>query len=380
VAFSPTRTWFAKARTPILICLGNRLALFAFVYLGLVVSSNVEHSLRAFPRNLFLDGWVRWDSGHYVAIVREGYQAIPDSVQQRTNFWPFYPLLVWACDAVIGNPFITGLIVSNLSLVGACVLLHRWASRRFGDDVATRTVTLLLSFPFAFYFSAMYTESVFLLAAVAAFYFSDRGRWLLAALSAAAAGATRLVGVLVLLPVVLSYAEQHRWRLANVRRDVIWLALGLTGTLGHMLYLQRRFGDGLAFLSSQWVPGWGNDSGWSRLAGLLGKLAGWRHLAMGQFEAIALMNLAFGVLALLVCLAGFRRMGVAACAWGALTMLISLRIWASSGRYAVVIWPMYLGIALFTRRRPVLYQSTVVGLSLLQALLAFWFTHGHWVA
>jgi hypothetical protein len=380
VEFSRVRAWFAKVREPIAICVGNRLALFVFVYLGLVVSRDIEHSLRAFPHNLFLDGWVRWDSGHYVALVREGYQVIPDSVQQRTNFWPFYPLVVWASDSLIGNPFITGLVVSNLALVCACVLLHRWASRRFGNDVATRTVTLLLAFPFAFYFSAMYTESVFLLAVVAAFYFSDRGRWLLASLSAAAAGATRLVGVLVLLPVLLTYAQQHRWKLGNFRRDILWLALGLTGTLGHMLYLHRRFGDGLAFLSSQWVPGWGNDSGWTRLALLMEKLTGWRHLAMGDFEAIALVNLAFGVLALVVCLVGWRRMGVAACAWGALTMLISLRIWASSGRYAAVVWPAFLGIALLTRRRPLLYQSTVVALCLLQALLAFWFTHGHWVA
>jgi hypothetical protein len=128
------------------------------------------------------------------------------------------------------------------------------------------------------------------------------------------------------------------------------------------------------------VPGWGNDSGWARLALLLGKLTEWRDLAMGEFEAIALVNLGFGVLALIACLVAWRRIGAAACAWGALTMLISLRIWASSGRYAAVIWPLYLGIALVTRRRPVLYQSTVVALTLLQALLAFWFTHGHWVA
>ncbi len=372
--------WFAKMRTPIMICVGNRLALFVFVYLGLVVSSDVDHSLRAFPFNRFLDGWIRWDSGHYFAIVNEGYQVIPDSLQQRSNFWPFYPLVVWLGDGIIGNPFITGLVVSNVALVCACVLLHRWALRKFGHDVATRTVTLLLSFPFAFFFSAMYTESLFLLAAVAAFYFSDRGRWLLASLCAAAAGATRLVGVLVVLPVALTYAEQHRWRLANFRRDSLWLPLGLTGTVGYMLFLQHRFGDGLAFLGSQWVPGWGNDSGWSRLVLLLGSVTRWPHLAMGQFDAIALVNLVFGVLALTVCLLGWRRMGVAACAWGVVTMLISLRIWASAGRYAVVVWPVYLGIALFTRRRPVLYQSAVVGLCLLQALLAFWFTHGHWVA
>jgi len=374
------KAWLANARTPLAICVGNRLALFVFVYLGLVVQGDVDHSLRAFPQNLFLDGWFRWDSGHYVAIVRDGYQIIPDSLQQRTNFWPLYPLVVRAANWIVGNPFIAGFIVSNLALVCACVLLHRWSFRRFGADVARRTVTLLLSFPFAFYFSAMYTESVFLLTVVGAFYFSDRGCWLAASLCAAAAGATRLVGVAILLPILLTYGEQHRWRVANFRRDIFWLWLGFAGPLAHVFFLQYRFGDGLAFLSSQWVPGWGNDSDWSRLARLLGRLTEWRHLATGTYDSIAAVNLVFGVFALLVCLVGWRKIGLAACAWGAITMLVSLRIWASSGRYAVVVWPVYLGIALFTRRRPILYQSTIVGFCLLQALLAFWFTHGHWVA
>jgi hypothetical protein len=147
-----------------------------------------------------------------------------------------------------------------------------------------------------------------------------------------------------------------------------------------MLFLHLRFGNGVAFLSTQWVPGWGNDSGWPRLAVLLAAVTTWQHLAAGTFDVIAAVNLVFGLSALLVCLVGFRRVGIAAGTWGVMTMLISLRIWASAGRYAVVVWPVCLAVALVTRRRPLLYQGLVAALCLLQGLLAFWFAHGHWVA
>jgi hypothetical protein len=374
------KAWLEKARTPIGICVGNRLALFLVVYLGLVVCPDVDHPLRAFPQNLFLDGWFRWDSGHYLVIARDGYQVIPDSVQQRTNFWPLYPLLVRIVGWPMGDFFLAGFVLSNLALLAACTLLHRWTVSRFGQDVATRTLTLLLSCPFAFYFSAMYTESVFLLAVAGAFYFSQRARWLWASLFAAAAGATRLVGIVVMLPVAMTYAEYHDWKIARFRRDILYLPLGLAGLLGHMLFLHCRFGDAFAFLGTQWVPGWGNDSDWTRLATLLNNLTDWRRLATGTFQSIAAINLLFGTAVLVVCLISFRRIGAAACTWAVATMLVSLRIWASAGRYAVVVWPAYVGIALFTQKRPIVYQILVVGFCLLQALLAFWFAHGHWVA
>lgn len=378
---SALRDWLGKAKTPVAICIGQRLALFMVVYLGLVIDKDViEFSPRRFPHRLFLDGWCRWDAEHYAKIALHGYQLIPDSLQQPTNFWPLYPLLVRIARAFVGNTFIAGLLVSNLALLCSCVLLHRWVCHRFEKNLADRTLTLLLCYPFAFYFSAMYTESVFLLGAVGAFYFSQRNRWLLASSCAAIAGASRLVGVVVFAAVVLTYAERLRWRLAAVRRNALWLPLGLAGTLGYVAFLKYRFDDGFAFLRTQWVPGWGEHSSWSRLALVVGEVTHWSGVVPGTTDAIALLNLVFACSALVLCLVGFRRAGIAAGTWAVVTMLISLRIWASSGRYAAVVWPVFLVVALLTKRRPNLYQAIVVGMCLLQALFAIWFSHGHWVA
>jgi hypothetical protein len=381
VNLSVLKAWWEKAKTPAAICLGQRLALFVVVYLGLAIDKGVmAFTPRPFPRNLLLDGWFRWDAEHYANIAQHGYQLVPNSVQQPTNFWPGYPLLVRIVQVFVGDTFIAGLLVSNLALLGACVLLHRWVCRRYDRGVATRTVTLLVCSPFAFYFSAMYTESVFLLAAVGALYFAQRERWLLASCAAAMAGATRLVGVVVFLAVVLSYAERHRWRLSEMRWNALWLLVGLAGTFGYVAFLEYRFADGFAFLRTQWVPGWGDHSNWPRLALLLGHVINWRRWALGNIDFIALINLVFACLTVVLCLVGFRRVGIAAGAWAVVTMLISLRIWASAGRYGAVIWPAFLTAALLTKRRPQLYQGVVIALCLLQAFLAFWFSHDHWVA
>jgi hypothetical protein len=373
--------WLATVRTPVAICLAQRAALFLVVFLGMVMDRLVvEGTFRPLHNNFLLDGWLRWDSEHYYNIARQGYQLLPNTLQQPTNFWPLYPLLLHTVQGYLGGPLFAGLIVSNLALLCSCVMLHRWVCRRFGKEVATRTITLLLCFPFAFYFSAMYTESIFLLGAVGAFYFSQRNRWLLASCCAAMAGGSRLVGVIVFVAVVLSYAERHRWRPATFGWDALWLPVGLAGTLGYIWFLQYRFDDGFAFLRTQWVPGWGDNSSWSRLTVVAAGAFRWRRLVLGTIDAIALVNLAFGCLALLGCLVVFRRVGLAAGTWGIVTMLISLRIWASAGRYAAVAWPMFLAGALLTERRPNLYLGIVGAMSLLQSLLAVWFAHGHWVA
>jgi len=53
---------------------------------------------------------------------------------------------------------------------------------------------LLAAFPFAYFFGALYTESLFLLLALLAFYAIERQKWGLAACMAFVAGATRPTG------------------------------------------------------------------------------------------------------------------------------------------------------------------------------------------
>ncbi len=91
-------------------------------------------------------------------------------------FFPLYPLLMrWGGAALGGHPLLAGLIVSLAAFAGALVLLYRLARLELGEDYAWRVVLLISTFPYALYFSAVYTESLFLLLSVGAFYAMRRG-------------------------------------------------------------------------------------------------------------------------------------------------------------------------------------------------------------
>src|SRR3989338_4434316 len=95
----PFRHLWVALREPLMIFLVNRLGLILLVYLSLVmIPVGLPPGVwRAYPENLVLDGWFRWDSGWYARIAQHGYNNAPNAYCQRdTAFFPLYPLLVMA--------------------------------------------------------------------------------------------------------------------------------------------------------------------------------------------------------------------------------------------------------------------------------------------
>jgi Gpi18-like mannosyltransferase len=186
---------------PLQIFALSRIGLFALVYISLVLLPVREllGSWRSHPENLFLDGWARWDSGWYASIVENGYtNRLVSDLGQDTAFFPLYPLAAGLVNKLIGNVLLSGVIVSNVCLLIALIGMYRLISNRYGKETASRSLVLLAICPFSFFFSAMYTESLFLLSLVFAFLFCERRRHLLAGLCGPAAGATKVLGVLTL--------------------------------------------------------------------------------------------------------------------------------------------------------------------------------------
>ena len=151
-------------------------------------------------------------------------------------------------------------------------------------EVARLAVLLTAFAPMAFYFSAIYSESLYLALSVGLFLCARRGRWGTAALLGALASATRSTGVVLILPLLLLYlygpredreperpidvgarmpwspvarlpvvhagcspgsadALRPRYRL---RRDALWLALVPLGLVLYMAHLALAGGDPLA--------------------------------------------------------------------------------------------------------------------------------------
>ena len=116
----------------------------------------------------------RWDSVWYLTIAKSGYA---DNLR-RMAFFPVYPGLIHIVGFFTRSDLVAGVLISLVAFAVALALLHRLVLLDFGEDVAETTVMLIAFCPVAFFFSAVYTESLFLALSVGAIYAARRERWL----------------------------------------------------------------------------------------------------------------------------------------------------------------------------------------------------------
>ena len=366
----------------------TRLGIFLAIYVGaiLIADNPVDppYHLRH-PTNLIVDALgSRWDTGFYVSIVEEGY-ILRDVPLPNAAFFPLLPLLMKAVLPLAGDELIAGILVSNLALLFAAILFYRLVQMEWGDKVADRAVWYLLIFPTAIFGSAIYSESLFLLTTIGAYYFAKRGKWDIAMLFAIFATLTRFVGLIVVPLLALEWWRQ--WRENGENPPSIWAlrapALAPLGTAGFMLYLWQKFGNPLAFMeaSSAWgrtpqspLDTIGNllvvpDGGWMPAI-----LAG--HIHINDFMDLGFI-LAFILFGLI--LIGQRRWAEAAFVLLGVAIPFSSGLLMSQRRYMWVLFPVFILLARWGRNSWVDRLITtlfLVGLALFSAL----FANGYWVA
>lgn len=181
--------------------------------------------------NLLGASAVRWDAIWYLRIAEHGY-----SSRQSTAFFPVYPLLIRITSPLVGSPALAGALISWLSFAAALILLHRLTDLELGRAAANGAVMLLACAPSALFFTAVYTESLFLALALAATYCARHERWAMAGALSAVAAATRITGVLLVALVLFGEGGRYRRRLSERRR--LWMLLapaGLGAYLGGLL-------------------------------------------------------------------------------------------------------------------------------------------------
>ena len=71
------------------------------------------------------------------------------------------------------------------------------------------TIIFTFLFPTSFFFSAIYTESLFLLGTVLAFWAAYQDKWWVAGIGGAIAVLTRNLGITLLLPLAWIAVEKH---------------------------------------------------------------------------------------------------------------------------------------------------------------------------
>jgi hypothetical protein len=248
------------------------------------------------------------------------------------------------------NAYLGGIVVSWTAFVLAMVVLYRLARLDLPARRAERAVLLAAVFPFAFFFGLVYTESLFLLCTVSAFYAFRTRRWLVGGLVGAVATATRVNGILM-VPALAWIA----WRTAEPnRRDRATAAAGLAlvgaGVGAYSLFAYSLSGNPIEWAAS--IQRWGYYPGGSPLMAhiqLLQRLLQHPYAFLAG-ERMAPYDTLNGVTALAFgCSVPFvwKRFGAA---YG-LFMLVNLWLPLSSGqyeglgRYCSVMFPCFIWLA-----------------------------------
>jgi hypothetical protein len=332
----------------------------------------------------FFETFAAWDSGWYFDIARRGYYASPDS-QSSIAFFPLYPLLMRACAWPFGGTdralWAAGIVLSSASLVLGLACLHRLTERMLGErETARRTVLYVAVFPFAYFFTQVYTESLFLFLTVAAVLAAQASRWGWAGLLGALAALTRPNGVLIALPLGLM-ALSGRPRLPELARRLSAVLLVPLGLGLFCAFAWRLSGDPLGWLHAQ--AQWGYTVGnrpWVELMRLFDGLA--REGPYGYFfsDPLAPYYFLHGMLALgLVALVPsvFTRVSPALGAYAAISLYVPLtgNALEGIGRYAATLFPVFM--LLGRVRSPRVHEAILIASALLLSLLAALFATFH---
>jgi hypothetical protein len=373
---------------PVLAFGMSRLGIFLTAYLAaplfLPSANPPPYHLRP-PENVLLDVLgSRWDTGFYLSIAEEGYRY--DGVPlPSVPFFPLLPLIIRAAGWLTGDLMVAGVLVTNLALLLASLLLYRLADEEWGSAVAGRAVWYFLIFPTAFFGSAIYSESLFLLGAIGALYSARRGYWETAGLLALLTTLSRFMGLLVVPLLVLEWVRQRQSWTEEKRPSMAALlapAAAPLGTLAYAGYLWRAFGDPLAFstASAAWArspqsplalvleavktpaEGW-----WSAF------LAGRIHIDNWIDLTAVMAFLALGMVLLIQ-----RRWGESAFVLLGTFIPLSSGLLMSQRRYVWVLFPAFILLARWGGRPWVdrlITTLSLIGLTLFTAL----FANGYWV-
>lgn len=326
-----------------------------------------------FPGNMWVQAWVRWDTGWYVQIAREGY-SYTQGQQSSVAYFPAYPLTVRALSFLGLNTYVAAILVTVLCGLAGIYVFYRWAQTLKPERDAFAAATLLALYPFAFYlYGAAYSDSLFLLLAGGAFLAVEKRKLHWAILLGALATAARPIAPALVLGLLLRNRELRKaegWTFSLLDLAPIFAA---SGFVAYCLFLRHEFGDAFAFATTQASPGWDQAPGLRTWL----KMPLWEALQAHPSWGIFLRH---GTHALLTALA-------LALAWPARKLLsnayaayialavgipaVSTKDFMGLGRYAIAAFPVFLvGSLLISKRLPLALAVRVASGLLLLALSA----------
>jgi len=317
--------------------------------------------------------WNQWDAIHFLRLAEFGYSAAD---KFKAWFYPFYPWCVRAFSYIGGDFLTASFVVSGIALLFVVVILRRVATVEWNATIARRTVYFFLIFPTAFYLHIGYTESLFLVLAVASIFAARKERWWLAGVLGAFAWMTRANGI-ILLP-TLAVEAAHQW--TTIRRwrwRWLWIAVVPAGFAVYLFLNWRISGDPFAFLKMR-KHLFHMSFSWPWV-GIPDAFRNVRRMP-NEGEIVGTQEAFFTVLGFVCAVASWFKVRPVYATWvtGNWLLLVCVTFIESMPRYALTMFPIFFLFALATENR--FWNAVITVWSLLSlALFSGLFVRGWWV-
>lgn len=309
------------------------------------------------------------DAVHYMNLARAGIS--PTSA-------PFFPLWPLVIRVLGGDPLIikiTVAIITFLFIFLFCKLMKNLGYAKIRKEV----IVIFLAFPVSFMLLAAMTEPLYLVFAVTTFLFGEKKKFLVAAIFAALASATRLFGIVLTVYLFLKIAEGG---LGSFRRWWWTLLIAPLGLIGYSIFLHLAYGDFLLLYKSS--AGWGRHLGTSAVQSLFNESRDLILQLFGPVKPLAMNLVQFGsIIVFLGMLAiSYKKLNKALWIYSLLAVALPLASGTFQGtpRYMLAAFPLFMPLGAYLAKNTGLYYLYLFLALLLQSIIMIRFFNFEWVS
>lgn len=349
--------------------------LLHLVTLSLGVVNNEPNLWYAFPDNPFLDSFFRSDSGWYKSIINNGYNYTPGQ-QSNVAFFPLYPLLIKLVMSLTNlNIYVIGFLISNICLLFGLYFVYKISLLYTRTKIARRVLILMLVFPTSFFYSSLYTESLYLLVVSASFYYYLKHKYLLTGIWGFLACLTRVTGIIVFGSILIELLIKIGRKAIIFKPQMLYLFIIPLGVICYMLFLFFKFDDPLVFIKTQ--------DAWNREGFTFPLITLFKQLKLINFSfprdplnSIEFIDLFFSTffLVLSVVLLFQNKFNISLSLFCIFSILMPLTtgVTDSMARYVLPLFPVFIYLGFLSKNNN-LYILLIFSFSYLLSIFFLWF-------
>lgn len=334
------------------------LWLLVSLFIGYFGFYTVPHS--ATFKNNFFESLGNWDGGHYLGIAKGGY-----SEKFQYAFFPLYPLLIKLLSLVTRNFLLSAVFISLFSTYLGLNLLYRLVSKYFDKKIAEKTISSFIFFPTSFFLLTAYSEGLFFLLVILAFYLLRQKKLFWATIVASLSSATRLAGLAVAVGLLIEVITTE-----GINRKNWFILFAPLGFIIYSIFLYQQTGDPFYFIVA--------ENHWQRTLAI--PTASFWQALINITDVNVLLDLIFAIFGLGLAIRTFRFLPASLAIYSLISVLIPLftPTLLSIPRYLLPVFPIFITLALL--KKPFLAFSLQIFSIMLLGIFTALFIAGYFIA